>query len=97
MRAKVQPSLPGDRAGRLPPVGIQQELNRLCKVAQTFILGFALSIGAGDFQAGRPKTAFVRLALMNDRSELFHTVAIIVRPFWRLVKARGVSKQGRRI
>jgi hypothetical protein len=52
--------------------GLQQELDGLSKVAQTFILGFALSVGPRHFKTCRPKTAFVRLALMNDGRELFH-------------------------
>src|SRR5580658_6838254 len=41
-------------------------------VVEAFVLGFALPVGARHFQTGRPKTAFVRLALMQDRGELFH-------------------------
>jgi hypothetical protein len=51
---------------------VQEELNGLSKIGETFILGFPLSIGPGHFQTSRPKTALVRLALMNDRRELFH-------------------------
>jgi hypothetical protein len=50
----------------------KQELNSLFNVLQAFIFGLAWSIGPWHFQASRPKTAFVRLALMNDRRELFH-------------------------
>src|ERR1035441_6609801 len=49
-----------------------QELNGFLEVAQTFLLGYALPIRAGNFQTCRPKTAFVRLAAMNDGREFFH-------------------------
>jgi hypothetical protein len=46
-------------------------LNRLGEVAQTFILGFTLSIGTGRFETSRPETAFARLPMMNYRGQLF--------------------------
>ena len=52
--------------------GFQQEFNGFLEVGQTFFLGLSLAIRAGNFQAGRPKTAFVRLALMNDGREYLH-------------------------
>ena len=56
--------------GLFPP-GVQQELNRLLEVAQTLLLGLALTIRAGNFQARRPKTALVWFAPVNNGCELF--------------------------
>ena len=55
--------------GFFPP-GVQQKLDSLGQIEQTFILGFTLAIGPGNFQTGRPETGFVRLPLVNDRGEL---------------------------
>ena len=52
--------------------GVQQQLNGFLEVAKTFFLRLALSIRAGNFQTSRPKTAFVRLAVMNDGREFSH-------------------------
>ena len=43
-------------------LGFQQELNGLLEIGQTFLLGFALAVGAGNFQACRPETALLRFA-----------------------------------
>src|SRR5258706_2673872 len=52
----------------------QQELNGLFEVAKTRFLGLALTIGAGNFQTSRPKTALIRLAPVNNSRELFHAL-----------------------
>jgi hypothetical protein len=52
--------------------GFQQELNGPGEIAKTFFPGFALSIRTGNFETGRPKTAFARLAVMKDGREFFH-------------------------
>jgi hypothetical protein len=58
----------------------QQELNGCLEVAETFLLGFALAIRTGNFQTGRPKTAFVRLAVMHVGRGFFqaHILAFFV-------------------
>jgi hypothetical protein len=48
-------------------------LNGFLEVGETFFLGLTLAVRAGNFQTRRPKTAFVRLATMNDSCECFHT------------------------
>jgi len=52
--------------------GFQQELNGFLEVVQTLFLRLSLAIRAGNLQTRRPKTAFVRLAMMNDGCECFH-------------------------
>ena len=60
-------------------LSIQQELNGVLEVGQTFLPGFVLSIRAGNFEARGPKTTLPRLTLVYDGCELLH--ASIDNPF----------------
>jgi hypothetical protein len=51
-------------------------LNGFLEVAQTFLLSFAPSVRAGNFQTRRSKPAFVRPAAMHDGCEFFHVHAL---------------------
>jgi hypothetical protein len=60
--------------------GFQQELNGILEVGQTFLLGFAMSVRAGNLQASGPKTAFFRLAMVDDSREVFHAYILAGAP-----------------
>jgi hypothetical protein len=53
-------------------------LNGVLKVDQTFLLGFSLTVCAGNFQAGRPKPALIRFAAMQDGSHLSNVLIRVV-------------------
>lgn len=54
-------------------IHLQNQLHGIREVSEAFVLSFALAVGSGDFEAGGPKAAFVRLATVEDRGVVFHS------------------------
>jgi hypothetical protein len=64
------------------PAFAEQEFNCCAEIFQTLLFRFALSVGAGNLWTGRPKSALISFALMNDKSEPFCHDRNTVSSFW---------------
>jgi hypothetical protein len=61
----------------LRPVCVEHELNGFLEVLKAFVLGFALTIGAANFQTRCPKAPFGRFSPVNNGGKLSHKLFIL--------------------